>query len=261
MARQRAQARQEEILRAAAEVVRERGFARTRVADVAAHLGVSPALIFYHFETKDRLLSEAFVTAPENDLARLDRAVTGPGPASRRLRAVLRLYAPTSDASGWSLDIDAWAEALRSPQIRNASRSVDRRWRQALERILADGVREREFRCPDPRSSAERISAMLDGLAVASQVRRTVSRARAARWAIEHAAAEVGVSPEMLTAAGAASGAGGGSGGGQPVEAANAGRRGSAPAGAGRSGTSPASRARRPARSERPAQGGSRRKA
>ncbi len=199
MARQRAQARRDEILRAAADVVRERGFARTRVSDIADRLGVSPALVFYHFETKERLLSEAFVAAADHDLARLDRAVAGPAPASRRLRAILRLYAPSGDASGWTLDIDAWAEALRSPGIRNASRSVDRRWRQAIEQVLSDGVRDGEFHCPDPRTSAERIAAMLDGLAVASQVRRTVPRARAARWAIEHAAAEVGVSPQLLS--------------------------------------------------------------
>jgi AcrR family transcriptional regulator len=193
--------RREEILQAAAVVVARSGFARTRVADVAAELGVSTGLVFYHFETKDRLLSEAFLQAAEADLLRLDRVVGGPGAPGARLRAVLRLYAPAGPANGWTLDIDAWAEALRSPEIREASRRLDRRWRDAIAAVIADGVAAGEFACPDPLVAAERIAAMLDGLAVATQVRRSVPRARAARWALEYAAAQVGVPADHFTPA------------------------------------------------------------
>ncbi len=190
--------RREEILRAAAEVAAREGLARTRVRDVAAQLGVSTALVFYHFETKERLLSEAFMFAAESDLALLDRAVARSGTATLRLRAVLRVFLPAGDAQGWTLDIDSWAAALRTPEIREASRRLDRRWRAALELVVADGVALGEFRCADPREAAERIAAMLDGLAVATQVRRTVSRRRAARWAAEHAAREVGLDAAAL---------------------------------------------------------------
>ena len=44
--------------------------------DIARQLGVSRALVFYHFETKERLLSEAFRHAAQDDLHRLDRIVT-----------------------------------------------------------------------------------------------------------------------------------------------------------------------------------------
>ena len=58
--RQNAAVRKEEILRTAVEEIARRGFASTRVADVAAVLGISPALVFYHFASKDRLLAAAF---------------------------------------------------------------------------------------------------------------------------------------------------------------------------------------------------------
>jgi AcrR family transcriptional regulator len=198
VARRRAEVRREEILGAAARVVARLGFARTRVADVAAELGISTALVFYHFETKDRLLSEAFLQAADADLDRLDRAVAGRGSPAQRLRAVLRLYAPAGSAPGWTLDIEAWAEALRSPEIRDASRRLDAQWRRAIEAVVRDGVEAGWFHCPDPREAAERIAAMLDGLAVATQVRRSVPRARAARWAFEYAAEQVGVPVESL---------------------------------------------------------------
>lgn len=199
MARRRAELRREEILHAAAAVVARVGFARTRVADVAAELGVSTGLVFYHFETKDRLLSEAFLQAADDDLARLDRAVAGRGAPAARLRAVLRLYAPAGTAQGWTMDIDAWAEALRSAEIREASRRLDQRWRRAIEAVIRDGVTAGDFCCADPRAASERIAAMLDGLAVATQVRGSVPRARAARWAFEYAALQVGVEPQVLS--------------------------------------------------------------
>jgi AcrR family transcriptional regulator len=198
MGRRPAPARREELLRAAAAVVSRRGFSQARVADVAAELGVSTALVFYHFTTKERLLSEAFLFAADADLSRVDAVVAGGGKAADRLRAVLRLYAPVGKAPGWTLDIEAWAESLRTPEIRQASRRLDRRWRAAIEQVVVEGVGAGEFACADPRGATERIAAMLDGLAVATQVRRSVPRARAARWAFEYAAAQVGLPAESL---------------------------------------------------------------
>ena len=51
--------RREQMLRAALEVIEERGFPDTRIADVAERAGTSPALVIYYFKTKDQLLTEA----------------------------------------------------------------------------------------------------------------------------------------------------------------------------------------------------------
>ena len=47
------------MLVAAAHLIAERGFSETRIADVAARVGASPALVIYYFGTKDSLLTEA----------------------------------------------------------------------------------------------------------------------------------------------------------------------------------------------------------
>jgi AcrR family transcriptional regulator len=198
MARRRAEARREEILQAAAQVVARNGFPRTRVADVAAELAISPALVFYHFETKERLLSQAFSYAAQQDLERLGRVVAAPGSSVDRLANVLRLYAPDGEAVGWTLDIDAWAEGLRTPEIRQATTDLDVRWRSALQQVIGDGVRAGELRCVDPAASAQRIAAMLDGLAVATQVRHSLSRGLAAEWARDYAARELGLDVGVL---------------------------------------------------------------
>src|ERR1700731_3212657 len=51
--------RREQMLRAALEVIVERGYADTRMADVAERAGTSPALVIYYFKTRDELLTEA----------------------------------------------------------------------------------------------------------------------------------------------------------------------------------------------------------
>ena len=54
-----ADGRREQMLRAALDVIVERGYADTRIADVAERTGTSPALVIYYFKTRDQLLTEA----------------------------------------------------------------------------------------------------------------------------------------------------------------------------------------------------------
>ena len=51
--------RRDQMLVAAAQLIAERGFSETRIADVAKRVGASPALVIYYFGTKDNLLTEA----------------------------------------------------------------------------------------------------------------------------------------------------------------------------------------------------------
>jgi AcrR family transcriptional regulator len=198
MDRRQAEVRREEILRATARVVAKKGFARTRVADVAAVLGISSGLVFYHFETKERLLSEAFSAGNADDLATLEATVSGPGSVLDRVRTVMRLYLPTGSAEAWSRDIDAWSEGLYTEEIRQACRVNDERWRARLAALIAEGVASGECSVRDPVEAALQITIMLDGLAVAAQVRGTVDRRTVADWAAEHVARIIDVPVDSM---------------------------------------------------------------
>lgn len=76
--------RRAELLRAAIEQIEARGVAAVRISDVAAVLGVSSALVLYHFSTKERLVAEAFRHAAEDDLARLRKLLGRRTTALRR---------------------------------------------------------------------------------------------------------------------------------------------------------------------------------
>ncbi|MFF5533164.1 TetR/AcrR family transcriptional regulator [Streptomyces cinerochromogenes] len=192
--------RREELLRAAIEQIEARGVAAVRIADVAASLGVSNALVLYHFSTKEKLVAAAFTYAAEDDLAHLRKVVGRRTTALRRLRAAVRWYAPTGQAKGWRLWIEGWAVALREPALREVTRELDKQWKAAIAGVIAEGVAAGEFACADPAGTALRLTALLDGLAVQlTSYPGAVARSRAQEWVDEALARELGLDRKALT--------------------------------------------------------------
>ena len=197
--RRAAAVRLDSLLRTACDVIVERGLANTRTADVAEAAGVSQALVFYHFATKERLLAQAFAYAAEQDLARLDAVTRSAAAPLTKLRRILRLYTPAGRSISWSMWIDGWSESLRTPELEKVSRRLDLRWRQDLTTVIADGVAEGTFDCADPAGAAWRINAVMDGLAVQLAVHdRVISRRQCAEWVRLTAARELGLDPTQL---------------------------------------------------------------
>ncbi|MFF1688951.1 MULTISPECIES: TetR/AcrR family transcriptional regulator [unclassified Streptomyces] len=193
--------RRQELLGAAIEQIEARGVAAVRIADVAAALGVSNALVLYHFSTKEKLVAAAFAHAAEGDLAHLRKLLGKRTTALRRLRSAVRWYAPTGQAKGWRLWIEGWSAALREPALREVARDLDKQWKAALTEVVAEGVAAGEFRCPDPTGAALRLTALLDGLAVQmTAYTGTVSRARMQEWVDDALARELGLERSDLTA-------------------------------------------------------------
>jgi len=188
------------LLSTACDVIVERGLANTRAADVAAAAGVSQALVFYHFGTKERLLAQAFAYAAEQDLNRLDAVIKSTATPLDKVRKILRWYAPTGSAKSWSMWIDCWAESLRVPELEQVSRHLDLRWKDALTEVIEAGVDEGAFDCDDPVGAAWRTIALIDGLAVQLTVhQRVISRRQLGDWVRLATARELGLDPADLT--------------------------------------------------------------
>jgi AcrR family transcriptional regulator len=159
--------RRVEILETTCLVVIERGFAGTRISDVAKRLEVSSSLVLYHFESKEQLLAEAFSHYARKDLDLLDAEIRAAPDSITALDLFLEDSVPVgSEDLEWMLWIDAWGEALRNPAMRRISQELDARSVEVLEDVIANGVERHELACPDPRASAERITSLIDGLAV-----------------------------------------------------------------------------------------------
>ena len=159
--------RRNEILETTCAVVIERGFAGTRIADVAKRLEVSSSLIHYHFDSKEQLLAEAFDYYANKDVAEMEGEIHNAPTALGKLERVIQNYVPEgSDDVEWMLWIDGWGEALRNPMMKKISQQLDEQSTELLARIIRNGVESGEFTCPDPTASAMRLTALVDGLAV-----------------------------------------------------------------------------------------------
>jgi len=197
--RRSAEVRFDGILRTACDVIAQRGLANTRTADVARAAGVSQALVFYHFATKERLLAQAFAYAAEQDLARLEAVLRSTVDPMEKLRRILRMYAPTGRSKSWTMWIDGWSESMRVPEVERVSRRLDLRWKEALGEVISAGVADGSFKCEDPGGAAWRINALIDGLAVQITVhQRVISRRQVTEWVRVTAARELGLEPEQL---------------------------------------------------------------
>ena len=111
------------------------------------------------------------------------------------------MYGPEGIGAGWALWIDAWAAALRSPEMAEVSQRLDVRWKETVAEVIRQGVASGEMTCADPSGAAWRITALIDGLAVQTTVHDGVLAKRQINtWVRAMAAAELGVAPSDLRA-------------------------------------------------------------
>jgi AcrR family transcriptional regulator len=158
----------ERVLRAALEVIAERGFDSTRLADVAERAGVSPALVVYYFKTKDTVLTEAIRLGERSWYEAVDRRLQDRERADDRLEDLVAMTFFSDDGSGepWSLWLDLWAQSVHHHEVGEVRHEFDAQWRTKIRDLVVDGQRRGEFRKADPDDFAVALSALLDGFAI-----------------------------------------------------------------------------------------------
>jgi AcrR family transcriptional regulator len=162
--------RREQLLRAALDVIVERGYADTRITDVAERAGTSPALVIYYFKTRDALLTEALRYSEDSWYATgVKRMAEIPTAAGQLTEMIAMTCLPGTDPGErgeWRLWLDLWALSPRSPGVASVRHEFDERWRQAIRDIVLAGQEAGEFAAIDADDFALTLSALLDGMAV-----------------------------------------------------------------------------------------------
>jgi AcrR family transcriptional regulator len=165
-----ADTRRGQMLAAALDVISERGFADTRIADIAERIGISPALVIYYFKTKDQLLTEAIRHYEDTWYAEGRRRMDDlPTAATRIEEFVAMSLLPDSDPeleSNWQLWLDFWVQAARNAGVAIVRRQSDERWREVIVSLVTAGQQAGEFAKIDPLAFSIFVSALLDGLTV-----------------------------------------------------------------------------------------------
>lgn len=133
-------ARREQLIAATIEVLAARGYARTTLTEVANQAGLSHGLVNFHFQTKEKLLTETLLYLAEeyrqNWLTALQAA--GPSPAER-LDALIRAdfnpdICTPAKLSAWC---SFWGEAQSRPMYQERCGSNDQIYNDQLEGICA----------------------------------------------------------------------------------------------------------------------------
>jgi len=165
--------RRQEILDACTRVLARRGFAHTRMSDIAAEIGVTAPLLLHYFPSKNELITEALVASDEAYLvAFTDALAAGELPQRLVVGYVEDSVWPARAGRPWwseasAVWMNAWITSLHDPSIARVRAAEDRRWRAALAEVVAKGRAEGTFAAEvDPGVFVATLFAMLDGFMV-----------------------------------------------------------------------------------------------
>ncbi|MFH0751275.1 MAG: TetR/AcrR family transcriptional regulator [Chloroflexota bacterium] len=159
------------ILATARTLFASRGFAACRVADVARQAGMSPANVYWHFDSKDAILRAILGEGFANLEAMAAAIADEYGPARRKLgllvERTLALYEANAEFTVilGGLKGEGGRELIRSlgfdlPEIEGRSRAN-------LRRVFAEARSERAVEAADPDLLVAFYLAFFDGLLIA----------------------------------------------------------------------------------------------
>jgi len=144
-------ATREALLAAGTELFAERGYDGVPVAEIAKRAGVNKAMISYHFGGK-RLLYLAIVSAAFGEIVeRLERVAESPRPAPDLLREAVAVVGDTVTrrhphfCTMMLREVVAGGSQLEPALLEHPIRIL-----AAVQRIVARGVRDGDFRPVDP---------------------------------------------------------------------------------------------------------------
>lgn len=138
------EARRQQVIEATILTLAARGFARLTLTEVARTAGISHGLVLFHFETKEKLLTETltFMTGEYHQNWQAALAAAPADPAAQLLAMIEADFAPAVTASGrlgaWCA---FWGEAQSRPIYQEACGEMDAAYARQLEAICADLVR------------------------------------------------------------------------------------------------------------------------
>lgn len=159
--------RREALVRAAIDVIGERGLAATRVADIAERAGISPGHVLYYFDGKAEIFTRALRTIEDDLRAEAHAAFEQRPSAADRWTWLIERAAPTGAGDPrLMLWLEAWERAPRERDVAAVLIELERGWAGLLTEVVAYGRSTGEFKLDDPEDFVVRFAAMMDGLTI-----------------------------------------------------------------------------------------------
>jgi AcrR family transcriptional regulator len=156
----------ERILDAACDVIAEHGIEDVRIARIATIAGVSPALVHYHFATREALLAEALEHSFELlGNVRTTQADAEGWTSAQRLGWMIdqSLPFPGLGDREWRLWLELWGRAARRQELRTVAARLYERYDAWIAEAVEAGIDSGEFSAGDARAVTQRLIAAIDG--------------------------------------------------------------------------------------------------
>jgi AcrR family transcriptional regulator len=163
----RGEATREQILDAAAELLRGEGSAATTTRAVAEQAGVRLSLVHYHFGGKGRLLAELLARENAKLLARQQALYAGPEPLADKWRTACA-YLREDVRSGYARVLwELWATGLADDELARRWRESMAGWRELLAGVAERWAAEHAVELPlPPRALATLVANAFEGAEV-----------------------------------------------------------------------------------------------
>jgi AcrR family transcriptional regulator len=156
-----------QILEAAREILRDRGFAGATTRAVAERAGVQLSLVHYHFGGKRRLLAAVLEHENEQLLARQRALYAGPEPLAEKWRTACAYLGEDIHSGYVRILWELWAAGLGDEDLARQWREAMAGWRTLLECVFAQWAEEREVDLPmSPRALATLVANVFEGTEV-----------------------------------------------------------------------------------------------
>jgi len=150
-----------ELLEAALRIFAERGYANTRLEDIAAAVGVTKGTIYHYFATKEELLLRAIEYFHDQAFQPIEQALEGRrGPVSATIRLVLRRAFGQLDDTRLSvitLLVQGFASEAPHAYHQWLESGPARAW-EILAELIEDGKATGEFRADVDSDVAARLA-------------------------------------------------------------------------------------------------------
>lgn len=131
-----------DLVGAALETLKERGFAGTTARAIAARGGFNQALIYYHFGGVDRLLLAALDRSSSERLARYRSELAAAPTLPEKVAAAERLYREDVDGGHITVLSELVGASLARPELRPELVARLQPWLEFTRAVIADALPE-----------------------------------------------------------------------------------------------------------------------
>jgi AcrR family transcriptional regulator len=142
----RYQQQRQQAIRAAASVFAEKGFHGASTKDIAARMGIKQGSLYYYFKSKEEALGEVCLFGIEDYVQRMDDIANSDQPFEAKLMATITSHLSSYREKNEALKVHNDERLYLPQEKRTRLKELGSHYRQRLERILEEGVRNGALR-------------------------------------------------------------------------------------------------------------------